>query len=968
MATEASKLKEAISEVMRQSANEHSVTKTAPRAQKSVIRKARWRVFFHPDVDKTTEKQPVIRRRVALIMRHLAAHGRTAILKGCAESENKDWLRAPAGGNTGNQFYLWLQILGDRQIFVRALRHHDDHTPLKLGVQDDYLEMPAETIADSEWFESPWSRAQNEAIGCQSDCISLIGMPGAGKTSAAWERVIRRARNRALYLTYSNDLAEHARGYFEAFLTEGQEVLIMSTHHLISEISGTHIAPGVVRANRHIMSQVASLAPPEARSRWGRLGIEIYCEMRGRYLGLAPLSDKSKWRTGHPGKLPPGEYRERFSGAQSDQRDNVEVVIKMASTLERNGQLQRLFPELAAAARARRRIHQGFLPPGLEECDLVVLDEAQDLTIAEMAVVTDLVKAIGKKTGQRPSLMIAGDESQTIRPTAFDWSYVHDLLYQEGLGKSQEIAIQGNQRCPKGISDVVDRATAYYKHLGKCHRPSHATATPIMPASNGKIRLVCENDSAAAVEALKILTAMDGVAVVSAAFEKPAWISSEIWDKVLTPESIKGLEYQSVIVIDPLSEILECDGGKGSDQDDVATRTDIDRLRVCLSRATELLAGFLVRGHQITEDRTRSLFEGAIEVSIQELVGELEGQEVSLEEKVLERIDRSRAILSAQPFHAVRVAAEALELLGDRGLPGGVHSIGIRRDAAETFLTTLMTAILTRVHQCSDRDPELSGWHLADEIDQPDQRFQVWTAGAYRLAKAALRETGEENQDDELARRMADALEDPKIENAIFLYLHAFRTGLGKDGWLSVAVRQCGQDLSDDVIFAVERSTAGAKIAAEADFLDFIDEYLTEVGAQSAWMPSHEIVEIAVERLVDDREYAAAEHIVRAHMGSDPSEIARIRLSQKRFKDAAELYEQAGLMDAALRAWRKAGCIEIVSEKATGRTKEELGWILRLESLMREKNKPKSLTPAEMERLETALQSLKTLTKNTHQI
>ena len=106
-------------------------------------------IWLHPSVSDTLREWSHLYRRLGLILEQLAAHGRTAIVKGCARP-NRGWRRSPLGGARGSQYYLWWGIAGSSgpadscgaepgTIVVRAVRHHDDHAALGGGRRADYL-------------------------------------------------------------------------------------------------------------------------------------------------------------------------------------------------------------------------------------------------------------------------------------------------------------------------------------------------------------------------------------------------------------------------------------------------------------------------------------------------------------------------------------------------------------------------------------------------------------------------------------------------------------------------------------------------------------------------------------------------------------------------------------------------------------------------------------------------------------
>ena len=72
----------------------------------------------------------------------------------------------------------------------------------------------------------------------------------------------------------------------------------------------------------------------------------------------------------------------------------------------------RIFPELAAAT---TRLRDDELPEGIDKIDRIVVDEVQDLTVLETAVVVKLCLAIGRRRRHAPWLLAAGDDGQTVR-------------------------------------------------------------------------------------------------------------------------------------------------------------------------------------------------------------------------------------------------------------------------------------------------------------------------------------------------------------------------------------------------------------------------------------------------------------------------------------------------------------------------------------------------------------------------
>ena len=97
-----------------------------------------------------------------------------------------------------------------------------------------------------------------------------------------------------------------------------------------------------------------------------------------------------------------------------------------------------------------------------------------------------------------------------------------------------------------------------------------------------------------AVRLLERLDEAEDVVVVSPRNDPPDWVPAELRGTVRSPAAAKGLEYQSVCVLDPgrLRSTLAPENmpyGIDADIEQPARRTSIDHLRVTLSRATETL-------------------------------------------------------------------------------------------------------------------------------------------------------------------------------------------------------------------------------------------------------------------------------------------------------------------------------------------------------------------------------------------
>lgn len=118
-------------------------------------------LWVHHEVPDGLGGMTPLRQRLGIVLQHLAAHGRTTVVKGCRDAANRGWGRSPLGGSGGMQYYLWWTVLGSRPargiafpgrggVLVRAVRHHDDHGRLDAGVLDDYLPFSQHEVEDAD--------------------------------------------------------------------------------------------------------------------------------------------------------------------------------------------------------------------------------------------------------------------------------------------------------------------------------------------------------------------------------------------------------------------------------------------------------------------------------------------------------------------------------------------------------------------------------------------------------------------------------------------------------------------------------------------------------------------------------------------------------------------------------------------------------------------------------------------------
>jgi hypothetical protein len=164
---------------------------------------------------------------------------------------NRGWRRSRLGGTAGSHFYAWWAPsgaapvrntsfqAGPEAVFLRDIRHHDDHAPLDAGsLSKDYLPMSVSDLRGDEYAPEPWTASQARFARSRGDARILKGHPGSGKTTALLHAADESQAERVLYLTFSADLAALARDYFDRFCSGARIFTVLTYPVWIAQLTG----------------------------------------------------------------------------------------------------------------------------------------------------------------------------------------------------------------------------------------------------------------------------------------------------------------------------------------------------------------------------------------------------------------------------------------------------------------------------------------------------------------------------------------------------------------------------------------------------------------------------------------------------------------------------------------------------------------------------------------------------------
>lgn len=357
--------------------------------------KSKFTLLIHDDIltrlkDEGFSKGP-LGRRLTMVITFLIAHGRTSVVKGVRGEENRGWRRSPLGGNHGNHFYLWWApskappVMGinvsDKTIFLRAVRHHDDHSHLNSGELSDFHLISTHDLTKDNDFKLPWTQEQKSFIHAVSPIRILRGQPGSGKTVSLWQSIQLRPDENVLYLTWSSRLADLAREYFETFASSGSSLRVVIFTDLLHELAGKTPRALAIEDGRRVFFEAISKLSPAQLGPWANYSDTLYSEVRAHYVGaFLPISNEyptSKIDSTTQIK----DYQLRRAGYLGK---SIEGVISAIKAIEGRATLGSCFPDLALAWEACEKLTSDL---AVTTNDLIinriVLDEVQDLTPIE---------------------------------------------------------------------------------------------------------------------------------------------------------------------------------------------------------------------------------------------------------------------------------------------------------------------------------------------------------------------------------------------------------------------------------------------------------------------------------------------------------------------------------------------------------------------------------------------------------
>lgn len=663
------------------------------------------RLFVHQEVfdflgDLREERR--LKSSVKRLMREMLVEGRSQRRVKGTKGVNAGWLRAPLGDNGGFHYYLWHALQGHPpvkalplergDVAIRAIRHHDATTRELLdgGSPGDYVALDAreyvEAFEDGASDADVLSVAQRDAFQSGAAASITKGHPGAGKTTLQLERT-RRLDGRLLFLTFGASQRAEAEKWLRTYTPAGLEVHAWTHEELFRALDPDWAPPPPV--GEAIAELERALQGEPRLGPWRHHMTALYAELRAHYWGRALPIEFRGMGAGVDAASRERSFRERRAPVIGEAA--VEAALRAAAALSAKARL-RLFGDLERVARiAEALAARGAeaLPEELRSLGAVLVDEVQDLTLVEALVGVLVAHAAARGTGMRPFFHAAGDEGQTVRATDFDWGELKDLIGLL-LAAPDEFQLPGNVRSPRTLTRVVNRSWDLYKAFGKAQRPRGYAEAEVDESAVGSVLWVDARQDLEPV--LAAIAKIPGAALVYPDLRVPPEVRAAA-DRAgviftLSAPDAKGLDFRVVFVLDAgrlAHKVWLAKPAVSSKADDavleIENRIGVDAIRVAISRSTEVLV-FVER--DLDEHARRrltalcsdehGLFEGVVtDASVDRLEVLVDLDAADRTELVTELLAEFDRTFPDDPATGLRIAERARQWLGDSNRAGAVR-------------------------------------------------------------------------------------------------------------------------------------------------------------------------------------------------------------------------------------------------------------------------------------------------------
>jgi hypothetical protein len=559
-----------------------------------------------------------------------------------------------------------------------------------------------------------------------------------------------------------------------------------------------------------------------------------------------------------------------------------------------------------------------------------------------MAVVVQLAARIREKKPEL-TVLIAGDEAQTVRPTDFEWGWLNDLLHAR-LATPEEHHLGVNLRSPRRIAAVVNSTWDLYRSLEKQERPSGSGYAEIEDESPDQVWHCVAASGPALPSLMESLAAHEGLALVTLEDEPPAWVPASVRAAVLNVREAKGLDFHSVCVLDAARTVFSVlqQPPAARQVASLLQRLRIDKLRVAVSRPSERLIVLDVDPGTAAMEASRLLLRAdgdLVSVLLPEgLLTALDEQELDVAERIRRCESDSGQYIDVRPELAWSRAHQAVALLGARGAPGAVEDENVRNSVYENLALVCIALAM--------REKE-----LPTEIGRPDLLAET---------ESALREAGKSVMAEVVSRIRAaeysDFLERQDCLVQLAQYMVEHKAAI--EPWLLFEIKWMSHVWVEELELALKGGSSPELLTG------LLPGFYNALEMEDAAERAQRMLDEAISASLQQQEYGPALALLRRKRDRQLPLEAVCLEGLGSWAEAAACCREAGLLAQALRCYREAGDIPsaaaLLKEIEEPEASAALDWIERLRELVSQRPAGlcQQLTPAERKVLEELAQQV----------
>jgi hypothetical protein len=573
------------------------------------------KLYIHKDFEKRLSQPDIFERKshVEWLKLQLTISGKTPIFKGTTGHEYL-WRRSPI---KGCHYYLWWlpsgvkgtkELTNETAIFIRDIRHHDENRKhLEVGKIEHYQEI---YFSEIDPRDEEQKKIAQQKYGQKIEVKTVNGFPGSGKTLAlqyATKELSYNNDQEVLYITYTSGLKNEARIFFDAYEMSSQIKI-----YTLNELESLIIEEEKINRKNSLdgdfqyFSQFLEQHKNRFQNRLGEWEQDprmLWIEIRAYLLGMSlPFS----WQRGGIGEINSNSlilnkeiYKKIRKNFLNDQA--LEIAYKVASLINHNQtNKEKLFIDQYKVKKALEILNKISLKL-FNNLRGIIVDEIQDLTLLQIALLIKIGK-ISLEKNKDFTFILAGDESQTLYPSGFDWGITKDLFKNQLNINPQNYQLIEQKRSPVNLENLINNSWGLYKKYSEYDIPKSKKKTELKNDDEGELFRWKVNQNLNWNEVLKELEQYSNLALIDLnhySFFAQINLSNESKNIIkinkYKTNSIKGLERQIILVfglneaLKQLEKNYEQYKKKKNKVAILQNRNLIDEIRVALSRSIHTL-------------------------------------------------------------------------------------------------------------------------------------------------------------------------------------------------------------------------------------------------------------------------------------------------------------------------------------------------------------------------------------------